>query len=199
MANTISIDVQDNVPGSLTAAKISTIVSNQNEIAIELNNLRAQFLATQRMTSLLEASLNLPYENIPGDGVARGLAGWSVNLNVGSAFNAGNGIFTVSQLGQYEVKWKSLISGVNAVSPRAKMWLSKTRSGQPVADELSLDEQELGVIVGQYRQSFRDWWRGTLSPGDIISLQVQLWTSNSLSQLRINNDRNTLLLIDRVG
>jgi hypothetical protein len=191
MAQQINITVQDGVFGSLDAAKISAIVTAYNQLAAEFNNLSTQFNATTKTQSLVIATKS-SLLNITADGVARGIPGWTAARNVGSVFDANNGILTIAESGVYSLRWKSLITATVANQPRAKQWISRNGS------EVSIDEQSLQTYSGAIRQSFQGWFQGFLNAGDVIILQNQAWVASGTSDLKILGDQNTVFLIDRV-
>jgi hypothetical protein len=191
MAQQIDITVQDGVVGSLTAAKISAIVTAYNQLAAEFNNLSTQFNATTKTQSLVIAT-KASQLNITADGVARGIPGWTAARNVGSVFDAANGILTIAESGTYRIEWKSLITATIANSPRAKQWLSRNGT------EIALDEQPIAPYQGAFRQSFAQWFQGTLNIGDVVILQNQAWVISGTPDLKVLPDSNSMLIIDRL-
>jgi hypothetical protein len=191
MAQQINITVQDGVFGSLDAAKISAIVTAYNQLAAEFNILSSQFNATTKTQSLVIATKS-SLLNITADGVARGIPGWSAARNVGSLFDAANGILTIAESGTYRIEWKSLITATIANFPRAKQWLSRNGT------EIALDEQAIAPYQGAFRQSFAQWFQGTLNIGDVVILQNQAWVASGTPDLKILGDANTMILIDRI-
>lgn len=191
MAVLLDLTVQDGVLGSLTAAKITAIVSAYNQLAAEFNALSSQFNASTKTQSLVIATKSSQL-NINADGVARGIPGWLAARNVGSIFDANNGILTIAESGTYRIEWKSLITATTASSPRAKQWLSRNGA------EIALDESAIAPYLGAFRQSFGQWFQGQLNVGDVVTLQNQAWVSGGVPDLRVLGDANTMVIIDRV-
>jgi hypothetical protein len=191
MADIINIPVQDGVPGSLTASKITTIVTAYNGLAAEFNALSAQFAGINKAQTQIIAT-KLSTLNLIADGVPRAVGGWFALRNVDSQFDANNGIFTPTESGTYRIEWKSLITAVSANSPRAKQWLSNG------GVEIALDEQMIATYMGAYRQQFGTWFQGQINAAAPVTLINQCWNNGGGSDLKILGDANTMMIIDRI-
>lgn len=193
MAELISnVTFQDDTPGSATAAKLNAIVTTTNQAIAEFNNLKNEFNALTKRKELVSARKSSVLDLGPiADGNPRGIPGWTTTANVGSSFDAAAGVFTAPESGRYAIDAKSLLEVDSATSPRAKLWLS--RGGAEVA----IDEKGIATYQNAYRSNYDIWFRDYLNQGDVITVQVQVWSNGALVG-RIRADQNTMITIDRI-